>query len=44
VAELNEARRLIERAAKRLFNRRRLARGAIAALERARAQLIEEPK
>jgi hypothetical protein len=44
VAELNEARRLIERAAKRLFNRRGLARGAIAALERARAQLIEEPK
>jgi mono/diheme cytochrome c family protein len=44
VAELNEARRLIERAAKSLFNRRRLAREGIGALERARAQLIEEPK
>jgi hypothetical protein len=44
VAELNEARHLIERAVKRLFNRRGLARRAIEALERARAQLIEEPK
>jgi hypothetical protein len=44
VAELNESRRLIERAGKSLFKRRGLARAAIGALERARAQLIEEPK
>jgi mono/diheme cytochrome c family protein len=40
VAELNEARRLIERAAKSLFNQRGLARAGVGALERARAQLI----
>jgi len=44
VAELNEARRLIARAARGLFNRRGRARAAIDALESARAQLIEEQK
>jgi len=44
VAELNEARRLIARVSRGLFNRRGRARAAIDALERARAQLIEEPK
>jgi mono/diheme cytochrome c family protein len=43
-AELNQSRRLIERAAKSLFKRRGLARAAIGALESARAQLIEEPR
>ncbi len=41
VTELIEARRLAQRAAKSLFNRRGLAREAIQAQERARVQLIE---
>jgi hypothetical protein len=44
VAQLVEARRLAERAASSLFNRRGLTREAIQALELARAQLIEVRK
>ncbi len=42
VAHLREARRLTERAADSLFRRNRLVRDAIAAQERARAELVEE--
>ena len=42
VAQLNESSRLIKRAAKTLFSRRRLTREAIGAQQRARAQLIGE--
>ena len=44
VALLDESRKLIERAADSFFSRRSLTRGAIQALERARAELIEGPK
>jgi mono/diheme cytochrome c family protein len=44
VGQLNEARRLAERAADSFFGRRSLTREAIQALERARAELIEGPK
>ncbi len=43
VAHLREARRLTERAADSLFRRNGLVRDAIAAQERARAELVEEP-
>ncbi len=42
IAHLEEARRLIERAVDSLFRRDRLARDAIAALSRARAELLVE--
>lgn len=41
LAQLNEARRLVDRATKSLFNNRGLARDAIKAQERARALLVE---
>lgn len=44
VADLDEARTLTERAAGSLFNRRGLTREAIAAQEKARAQIIEAPR
>ena len=44
VAQLNEARRLAERAADSFFNRRGFTRDAIEAQERARALLVEVQK
>ena len=43
VANLREARRLAERAERSLFRRARLSRDAIAAQQRARAELVEVP-
>ena len=44
VVHLEDAKRRSERAAKSVFNRRGLVRDAIQALQRARAELMEEPQ